>query len=185
MSRQSKFLSVLENLREAYERLDDDDDRSDLEAILRDVATLASSPEPGQLRTIVDYTSRKLRMSRSSMIAEGSLRALRNTFVHQGRAQLLPSQLRKYSSTLWRVLGNSASEWDRLKLFNVLSYCIGPTSIRFDPQYAEAAQLIKTYKSAYVKLDEVRQERAFRELIIRLYSDPESRRILERSEEEQ
>lgn len=179
------FQEAIGELASLYKQFEAED-RALLLRALRAFISLASNPDTSQLKNVLDYMSRKTKILRASQHAGGSMRQLRNSLVHQGRVEFLQPELNRYSSTLWRLLERSADEWDQIRLYNILSYCIGPISApAFDPDKADALGIVRTYKKIYNRLDPDSQERCFRELVIRLYSDPVSRRILERSEIEE
>lgn len=181
MTLSEELRKYLKDLSESSRELEEEEQEI-LIMIIREIAALVSDHDGNRLRKIFDTVSKASKPSSLSRPSNESLRRLRNSLVHQGRAAISYAQLRRYSSMLWDLLEASASEWDRVRLYNILSYCIGPISIEIDPRSAEAAAIIEAHKAAYKRLDASGQERCFRELVIRLYSDPESRSILKKSE---
>jgi hypothetical protein len=109
-----------------------------------------------------------------------SLKILRNRAAHGDTRTLgSPAETRKYYAMVWRALSRSAGSWQPLELSNFLAYCIGTHEIDIDPYAAGADKVINLYKAAFNALDEDRKQQAFRELLMRLYSEPRLREIFE------
>jgi hypothetical protein len=180
----AELQDVLESLSRVYGRLDDADRRLLLDTLtnIAEVASQVRDPdEPNKLRPVARYTASRLKGSRRLGEHEQvvSLRAFRNQLVHQGGSSLSPSELRRYSSALWRALERSAEEWNSVEIYNILAYCMGEVQSGVNPQMTNAMGVIKSYKLLFVGLDKSRQERCLKELVMRLYSYPKFINILE------
>jgi len=136
-----------------------------------------------KLKQIAAYTTRKAREDNFDAVQEGvSLRDLRNQLMHRGRGFDLPHERRALSSALWRALEASGPYWDPVELANLLAYCVGVLRSNIDPDRAGPVRVIKVYKAIFNTLEEGKQDRAVKELILRLSTDPRLRKIIERGE---
>lgn len=164
-------------------------ERRKLIQVLKSIAMLVETDTVGdqEIRTekltlISSYVARKLTELSPLQHAEDvvSLKMLRNRAAHGDIRKLgSPAEIRKYYAMVWRALSRSASSWDPLELSNFLAYCIGTREIDIDHYAAGASKVINLYKAAFNALDEDRKQRAFRELLMRLYSEPRLREIFE------
>jgi hypothetical protein len=164
-------------------------ERRKLVQILKSIAMLVEADTAAdqeilaeKLTLISNYVSRKLTELNPVQHAEDvvSLKMLRNRAAHGDIRKLgSPAETRKYYSMVWRALSRTASSWHPLELSNFLAYCIGTREIEIDPYAAGPTKVVNLYKAAFNALDEERKQQAFRELLMRLYSEPRLREIFE------
>ena len=188
MKELNNISDVLSALYGAYNNLEPYEQRKLLQ-VLKNIALLsevdaATDQEviAGKLTLISSYIGRKLNELNPLQHAEEviSLKMLRNRAVHGDMNKLgSPVEIRKYYAMVWRALSRSASNWHPLELSNFLAYCIGTREIDIDPYAAGATKVINLYKAAFNALDEDRKQHAFKELLMRLYSEPRLREIFE------
>lgn len=107
-------------------------------------------------------------------------RRLRNDLVHG-------SSLKKYSEkeiryaekALWEMLANKSSTMDAKLLTNFLDYCLRPSG-KPDATDLNPPSVVKYYEDYFYSLPQHEQRRIFEEIAIRLFSDPEIIKYLER-----
>lgn len=179
---------ILSALYGTYKKLKPYEQRK-LFLILKNIALLTETDDTvdqeilaEKLTLISGYVARKLNELNPLQHAEDivSLKMLRNRSAHGDISKLgSPAEIRKYYAMVWRALSRSATSWNALELSNFLAYCIGTREIDIDPNSAGPARVINLYKAAFNALDEKRKQKAFSELLMRLYSEPNLREIFD------
>lgn len=156
------------------------DELADIERLLQviimacDLTIERRGSHNATLSQIRRYAERKLNEDRapapSAQTSEQSLRDLRNALVHGGTLNKFSEPERRYlEEQLWSALEKSAPRWNTSELKSFLSYCIphnGETTAQ------TSSGVIRYFHTAFSKLPEEYRERSFKELIVRIFSDP-------------
>lgn len=124
------------------------------------------------------YLANKTKSLHPNTIAEraATLRALRNRLVH-GRAVSIDELTSGYDA-LWTALAREAKSFNAADLFNLLTY-----SLRIPPNSLKISQnqsrMITAFRGLFKAMPAEEKERAFKELLVRLFSEPEFARALD------
>ena len=186
---------LLLELAESYPYLDSEEQKSILN-IISSIVQLAKIKniknnsvrndlyENSKLEPISDRIKTVHKITRESASSASynnpiKLRALRNRILHNNSNLGSPNEYKQLNSSLWRVLEKSADRLDIVSLYNILAYCIGEIPIKLNPKDADPREVIEIYRNFFNSLDKDKRQQIVVELLIRLYSDPEFRYILE------
>lgn len=175
---------------ELYDKFEDLS-RSEQDRMLEIMSTLASfylhsSFEDDEFRShigdqISAYLLRKVREPETYAKSKGdidALRMLRNNMVHGSSFNRNRGDILQYDSLIWRTITRSANKWHPVELSNFLAYCTG-TSPNVSPFGASQKKIINSYKKSFENLSLTDKERALQEIVLRLYSDPGMRHLVE------
>ncbi len=94
---------------------------------------------------------------------------------HQ-RAVALPD-LRDAYPLFWQILGKTAKEWNKEELGNLLAYSMRRKPLETSDD-TSTTRVINYYKSYFNTLPEEDKPRVFRDLLLRVYSEPPFRRFV-------
>ena len=174
------------DIREKFDHLSDAD-RLDVGRLLFNIARACELRldkgigKKSILNQLANYLERKVNEERTELNLERngghSFRSLRNDLVHGGTLNKYTEVERlSLEGQLWHALERSASKWDIDELRNFLSYCIPADR---GTSASTPSGIIKFYRSAFSRLPRYDQERAFKELVLRIFSDTKLRDHLE------
>lgn len=137
-----------------------------------------NNPTLGQLRKHIERKLSSEQIQNSSMeINEIFLRNLRNDLVHGRNLNRYDSDdLRDIQSQFWHALSKSSGRWQFDDLKSFLSYCIPH---RGESTAKTHSGIVKYYETVFFSLPESIRPPVFKELIMRLFSEPQFRENFE------
>lgn len=130
------------------------------------------------LRQLSTYLSRKAINLHPEAIARRAetLRSLRNRLTHGKRPS--SAELKAGYDSLWAALLKGARKLNPKDLTNLLGY-----SLRTGPEIAskshDQVRIVSAFRAVFRAMPPERQEMVFKELLIRLFSEPEFAEVLD------
>lgn len=137
-----------------------------------------SSSALSQLRKHIERKLSSEQIQNSSMkINEIFLRNLRNDLVHGKSLNRYDSDdLRDIQSQFWHALSKSSGRWQFDDLKSFLSYCIPHSG---ESTAKTQSGIVKYYETVFFSLPEGIKSPVFKELVMRLFSEPQLRENFE------
>ena len=183
MNSLESILYKIQHLADVLEQEQKEDLRLIFEAILKACEIENSSREKigislNQLRKQIERKINSEQIQSSSIkINEIFLRNLRNDFVHGKSLNRYGSDdLRDIQSQFWHALSKSSARWQFDDLKSFLSYCIPHSG---ESTAKTQSGIVKYYETVFFSLPESVRAPVFKELVMRLFSEPQFRENFE------
>lgn len=159
-----------------------EEQRQLLATILDDLRSLVASDRDGQaaekaLRRLSTYIKRQAKPTSSLRSEALALALVRNQLMH-GKVRLASLDLQPLRTILWRELERHADVWPVDEIEHLLAYCVGKAPPR--AKWSDQTGVVRVYKNLFRTLPEDEKDRAFKELLLRVLSEPAFREQLDR-----
>lgn len=178
------FDEYLSSLADIYRQADDEGKKLLLDLLMSITTVMGEQRISNQERKRILHHMRSYSTKSVNNFSDKSLKnsyvRIRNSLVH-GRSDLSMLMADKnFSSELWKYLSESSDRWKISELSNFLSYCLGVERVSTDLD--DSKKMVAIYRRKFNSLNDSNKERAFKELVKRIYLDPEMRDMIERRE---
>lgn len=134
-----------------------------------------------RLTDIADYLSKKSRRSKHDDISNQFeyIRFVRNSIAH-GSA-VAPEVLDMAVPIFWGILAESAPQWNKEHLSNLLSYALRRKNNPLRLDNGTSKNMVRNYERTFMLLPQEEKRSLFRDLLLNIYTSEEFQKVLEKN----